>query len=496
MIDMSLILLTSDETLMSNHHGKEFLGFGTSVPHNVIPDPIFKLIFFNRIPTKKGIPIQAPYGLRKIEAKLLDDGFNVLTVAPFRLKNYIHDADVLCISEMDPFGWGPSSSTFSKVLKTGKPFVALYFQKLLESKEVRKAKKRGLKIIVGGPGAWQLKHKPEFLSDHGIDCVVVGEGDIVVSKIIKMAINGGKIPQFYDVQPEEVPSVDEIPEIKNPSINGLIEVGRGCVRRCKFCEVTKRPLRWYPLDKIEREIKANTTKNDRAESIILHAEDVLLYGSKNTIPNREKVTDLMRLAKRYTDSVTWSHASIAAIAADPKLMEECSDIIIDDNQKWWGAEIGLESGSPRIMKKTMAGKAHPFNIDDWPEIVKDGMGIANDNKLIPACTLIVGLPGETDDDVIKTIEMVEDLRDYSCIIVPLFFVPLGQLTKENWFESEMITDIQKELLIICLKHGIKWSREFLDNYFDQKNLSNKIMSVFIKFFINAIERKASKEGLI
>lgn len=135
---------------MSNHHGKEFLGFGTSVPHNVIPDPIFKLIFFNRIPTKKGIPIQASYGLRKIEAKLLDDGFNVLTVAPFRLKNYIHDADVLCISEMDPFGWGPSSSTFSKVLKTGKPFVALYFQKLLESKEVRKAKKRGLKIIVGG----------------------------------------------------------------------------------------------------------------------------------------------------------------------------------------------------------------------------------------------------------------------------------------------------------------------------------------------------------
>lgn len=493
---MSLILLTSDETLMSNHHGKEFLGFGTSVPHNVVPDSIFRLIFFNRIPTKRGIPIQAPYGLRKIEAKLLDDGLNAVTVAPYRLSEYIDNADVLCISTMDPFGWGPSSSTFSKVLKTGKPFVALYFQKLLERREVIDAKKRGLKIIVGGPGAWQFKHKPEFLAEHGIDCVVEGEGDLAVAKIVKMAISGENLPQFYDVAPEEIPTIEEIPEIKNPSINGLIEVGRGCVRRCKFCEVTKRPLRWYPLDKIEREMQANATTNGKAESIILHAEDVLLYGSKNTIPNREKVTDLMRLAKRYTDSVTWSHASIAAIAADSKLIEECSEIIIDDKQKWWGAEIGLESGSPKIMKKTMAGKAHPFNIDDWPDIVVNAMGIANDNKLIPACTLIVGLPEETEDDVIKTIEMVENLKDFNCIIVPLFFVPLGQLTKENWFESEMITDVQKELLILCLKHGIKWSRGFVDNYFDENKISTKIISMLIKYFIDAIERTAIKEGLI
>jgi len=493
---MSLILLTSDETLMSNHHGKEFLGFGTSVPHNVIPDPIFKFIFFNKIPTERGIPIQAPYGLRKIEAKLMDDGLNALTVAPFRLKNYIRDADVLCISTMDPFGWGPSSSTFSKVLKTGKPFVALYFQKLLESREVRDAKKRGLKIIVGGPGAWQFKHKPEFLEEHGIDCVVEGEGELAVSKIVKMALNGENIPLFYDVSPEEVPPVEEIPEIKNPSVNGLIEIGRGCVRRCKFCEVTKRPLRWYPLDKIEREIQANITDGKKAESIILHAEDVLLYKSKNTIPNREAVVNLMNLTKRYSKSVTWSHASIAAIASDPKLIEECSEIIIDDNQKWWGAEIGLESGSPRIMRDTMAGKAHPFDIEDWPDIVKNAMGIANDNSLIPACTLIVGLPEENEEDVIKTIEMVDDLKDCSCIIVPLFFVPLGQLTKENWFESEMITDVQKELLITCLKHGIKWSRGFVDDYFNNDKLSNKVISVLVKYFINAIERRALKEGLI
>jgi radical SAM superfamily enzyme YgiQ (UPF0313 family) len=30
--------------------------------------------------------------------------------------------------------------------------------------------------------------------------------------------------------------------------------------------------------------------------------------------------------------------------------------------------------------------------------------------MIPACTLIVGVPEETENDLIKTIELVEDLK--------------------------------------------------------------------------------------
>ena len=488
------ILLTSDHTLMSNYHGKEFLGFGTSVPPNVIPDPIFRFIFFPKIPTKRGMPVEAPYGLRKIEAKLLDEGFGALTTSPNHLKDYIREADVLCLHTMDPFGWGPSSSTFTKVLKTGKPFVARYFERLLDRKEVVRAKERGLKIIVGGPGAWQFRYDTEFLERHDIDSVMIGEGDLAVIDLARRALDGEELPQFYDVKKEDIPAVEEIPEIKNPSINGLIEVGRGCVRHCKFCEVAKRPLRWYPLEKIEKEMKVNARRGN-AKNIILHAEDVPLYGSKNTIPAREKVLDLMKLAKRYNDNVSWSHASIAAVAADPKLIEECSEIILDEKQSWWGAEVGIETGSPRLMKETMAGKAHPFDIEEWPEIVKTGMGIADDNNLVPACTLIVGLPGEEEDDVIKTIELVEDLKDYKSLIVPLFFVPLGQLTKEDWFEAEEVTELQRELLIICLKHGIRWSRAFVDDYYEE-GMRGKLLSFPMKYFIRAIKRRAKKEGFI
>jgi radical SAM superfamily enzyme YgiQ (UPF0313 family) len=37
----------------------------------------------------------------------------------------------------------------------------------------------------------------------------------------------------------------------------MIEVMRGCGRGCKFCDVTLRPLRYYPVEKVQKEIEIN-----------------------------------------------------------------------------------------------------------------------------------------------------------------------------------------------------------------------------------------------
>ena len=147
------VVLTADSTLMSNYHGKEFLGFGASAPPNLIPDKLFRLMFFPSGRVKDGVPVEAPYGLRKVEAKLLEEGFNVLTVDPDHLKSYLGEAKILGVHVMDPFGLGPSSTTFSRILRSGEPYLAKYFRMLFEKPEIKRAKKRGLRIIVGGPGA-------------------------------------------------------------------------------------------------------------------------------------------------------------------------------------------------------------------------------------------------------------------------------------------------------------------------------------------------------
>ncbi|MEA2090417.1 MAG: radical SAM protein [Thermoproteota archaeon] len=479
------IILTADRTLMSDYHHNEFIGFGTCAPPNVIPEWLYSALFFPPIKARKGIPEAAPYGLRKIEAQLISEGLQVLTIDPDHLGDYIDEADFLGIHVMDPFGLGPASSTLAAILKK-EPYLAKHFHMLMEKPELKEAKKRGLKIFVGGSGTWQFHFRPKFVKEYGIDCIVEGEAEKVVGPLVRAALNGEELPRYYKVDVKETPSVEEIPNIVAPSVNGLVEIGRGCCRGCKFCSVTLRPLRWYPLDKILAEIKVNLDSG-YTSGALLHAEDVMLYGSKNTIPNREKLLELHKLVKKRCEGVFWSHCSLAAASVNPKLLSEIAEIIVDDKQRWWGVEIGIETGSPELMKKAMPAKTHPFKPEQWPEVVRTGMGIMHDNMLVPACTLIVGLPEETENDVAKTIELIDDLKDFRSLIVPLFFVPMGRLKKEHWFKKEEMNKLHKDLLIQCVKHDLHWVSELIKLSFRR----NFLLHPLYKLFVKIIEHKAT-----
>ena len=475
---MTDVLLTADRTLMSNYHRNEFLGFGTCAPPNFIPEWLYSYLFFPHLKTSNGQPWTAPYGLRKTEAQLLKEGFKVETISPKYLGNALKDAKVLGIHTMDPFGLGPASTTLASIFKK-EPYLAKHFQALLKSPAIKKAKQNGLKVIVGGPGAWQFKYREKSVKDLDIDCILEGEGENVVGKLFRAAMDGQEIPRHVEVGAGEVPSLEEIPDIVQPSINGLIEIGRGCCRGCQFCNVTLRPLRWYPIEKVNRELDVNLSSG-KVTGTCLHSEDVMLYGSKNTIPNDEKLLALHEMVMKKVDGMSWSHCSLAAVASSPKLFSKVSELILE-KQTWWGAEVGIETGSSEIAKKIMPAKAHPFRAEDWHDVVVQGMGLMHDNKMVPACTLIVGLPEEREEDIIKTMDLVDDLKDMRSLIVPLFFVPLGKLQNEDWFEETNLSSLHKQLLVRCAEHDFYWVDNLLDWSFSGKWYSY-IMKEFYKGF--------------
>jgi radical SAM superfamily enzyme YgiQ (UPF0313 family) len=482
---MAKILLTADRTLMSNYHNNEFLGFGTCAPPNFIPEGFYNLLFFPPLKTHKGIPSAAPYGLRKIEAQLLKEGFEATVISPDYIEEQIDEAKVLGIHTMDPFGLGPASSTLAAIFKK-EPYLAKYFQILVGNPAIKKAKRRGLKIIVGGPGAWQFRYRPKFVQDNSIDCIIDGESETVIGKIFKAALEGEDIPQYYEVSSKETPSLGEIPDIVQPSINGLVEIGRGCCRGCEFCNVTLRPLRWYPLEKIQREISLNL-KSKRVEGCCLHAEDVMLYGSRNTTPKADKLLELHKFVAKNCDGTSWSHCSLAAVASSPKLFSRVSEMILS-RQRWWGAEIGIETGSAELAKKIMPAKAHPFKAEDWPQVVQDGMGLMHDNMMVPACTLIVGLPEENEKDLLKTMELMDDLKGFRSFIVPLFFVPLGKLKSEDWFKRTEMSNLHKQLLFQCVEHDFHWVNSLLEISFLDKWYGRFLREIY-KGFTGIIKRK-------
>jgi radical SAM superfamily enzyme YgiQ (UPF0313 family) len=456
---MADVLLTADRTLMSNYHRNEFLGFGTCAPPNFIPEWLYSFLFFPPQKTSNGQPWTAPYGLRKTEAQLLKEGFKVETVSPNHLGKALKDAKVLGIHAMDPFGLGPASTTLASIFKK-EPYLAKHFQALLRNPAIEKAKQNGLKVVVGGPGAWQFKYREKSVKDLGIDCVLEGEAENVVGKLFRAAMEGQEIPRFYEVGAGEVPSLGEIPDIVGPSINGLIEIGRGCCRGCQFCNVTTRPLRWYPVEKVERELNVNLDSG-RVTGTCLHSEDVMLYGSSNTLPHEDKLLKLHETVMKNVDGVSWSHCSLAAVASAPKLFSKLSETILQ-KQTWWGAEVGIETGSAEVARKIMPAKAHPFRAEDWHDVVVDGMGLMHDNMLVPACTLILGLPDEREEDITLTLDLVDDLKDMRSLIVPLFFVPLGKLKSEDWFTKTQLSERHKQLLVRCAEHDFRWVDNLLD----------------------------------
>jgi len=229
----------------------------------------------------------------------------------------------------------------------------------------------------------------------------------------------------------------------------------------------------FPLDKIMKEVEVNAREG--AERITLSTEDIFLYGAQDNgfIPNREAVLKLLRSVASYpgVKAIQPAHMSLAPVVYDPEMVKEASEILIEHS--WYGyrgrpivtAETGIETGSARLMRKYMAGKPLPFKPEEWRELVCQAFGILNDNDWYPLATLIVGLPDETEDDVIETLELIDDLGEYSAFFVPLLFVPLEKCLLEDQCGAELdtLSELRWEFLANCWKYNARvWKPSFLE----------------------------------
>ncbi len=485
------IVITVDRCMMSDYHGREFLGFLSTAPPVLLPEKLWVWLACPRMRVDEyGRPWQAPYGLRKIEAALQEAGFRAAVIDPDYVWPYLRRAKILMIGHHDYFGYGhPSSEWWS--LTGREPLDRRSFVELISQPEIWEAKRRGLKIVVGGPAVWQWEVEPGALEKWPVDVLVDGEAEEVVVKIAERLLNGEEVPRKIVVPPREAPGLEKIPAIKAPSVNGLVEIMRGCPRGCKFCSVTLRPLRHIPIPRILEEVELNLRNGVRG--IILHSEDVPLYGAYGVIPVEDKLLrlheEVLRVKERFEAETgarigfSWSHSSLSSIVVMEErlnhLFRRLSEMIVDhDSVKFLAFQTGIETGSPRLARIIMPGKAAPYKPEEWPRIVEEAFRILADNDGFPAATLILGLPEETPDDLIATAELLEKLRPYPSLIVPLFFVPLGRLRNREFFRREDLTDYHIEVLRLAYRHTYRWASWALARY-----VSNPAVAATIRLFM-------------
>ena len=458
------IVLTADKTLMSSYNGSMFIGFAACFPR-VLPKWLYSRLFCPSKPHLKGVATHAPAGLRKIEASLIEAGLPASDIGiahPERLDIVVDgDTKIIGVTSSDPMGLGPASSTFSSLLEK-ETYTAYFFRTLMEDLRQRAPT---AKIVVGGPGAWQLTDEATR-TGMGIDCLVEGEGELIAPQLFRDSLDGRALPAYVTGGP--VP-VESIPRITGPTINGTVEISRGCGRGCDFCNPNMRLVRHIPIERILDEVSINLNGGTK---ITLHAEDVLRYKAKGMRPEREEVVKLFEEVLRLTDNVGLSHIALSSALAEPALIEDMSWLTgAKDGRKHMYAQTGIETGSPELVSRHMKGKAKPFEPEKWPEVVVESFKLLSDNNWVLCGTLVMGMPGEKAQDVWKTIELIRDLRAHKSLIVPLFFVPLGDLKEDAFFGPDSMLPEHWTLLGECIEHDFHWVPIMMDELFAQNRMS-------------------------
>ncbi len=418
-----------------------------------------------------GQAVAVPNGLRVVESILLEkfSADDIAVCYPDQLDMFVgEDTRVVGVHAHNPLGITFATDVYVHFYgKATEPINAAEFKRLITHEAIQKHKDH-LQVIVGGPGSWQIEKK-HLQDEWGIDCIVDGEAEDIILDLFERAVRGESLPRNIE---GKSPRMEDIPTTKNRSTFGVVEVTRGCGRGCQFCSIALRKGRSLPLEHILENVHIQVENG--ADTIMITTEDVFLYEQGPKFDTN--VPALKKLFRSITEvpgvkHVMLSHGTMSPIVRNPEVIEELTPYAVDysththpqsthPDKKYASLFIGLETGSPRLFNQFMKGKAYPYKAEQWHDVILKGMDIMNRSNWFPFCTWIVGLPGETEDDTKRSLDLLHAMRGAKWVAIPTLFVPLEE-TRMGANESAKLarlTELQWEFFFTCWRYNIDFYR--------------------------------------
>jgi radical SAM superfamily enzyme YgiQ (UPF0313 family) len=436
----------------------KYLGTDWSLKNELAPDGQAKYV---------------PHGLRIIESLLLEkfSPDEIAVCYPDQFDRFIGDETrVVGVHAHNPLGITFATDVYSHLYCGDfEPINAAEFRRLILHPALRQHKSH-LKIIVGGPGSWQIEKKG-LQDEWRIDCVVDGEAEEIVLPLFEAAMRGEALPRKVECKS---PPLHSIPPIRHRSTFGAVEITRGCGRGCQFCSIALRSGKSIPLDQILENVRIEVAEG--AEQILLVTEDIFLYEQgprfDTNVPALKRLFESVA-AVEEVKYIGLTHGTMAPIVKNPEVIEELTPLGVDmsihqhpasthPEKRYQNLFIGLETGSVRLFKQYMKGKGYPYRPEQWPDVVLKGMEILNKHNWFPFCTWIIGLPGETPEDSKESLDLLFALKDAKWCVVPTFFVPLEdtRLEKRGSQAAKLVelTDLQWEFFFTCWRYNLDFFR--------------------------------------
>ena len=419
-----------------------------------------------------------PAGTRLLQASLerAFDPSEIVACYPDDLERFIGPRTrVIGVSTHNPLGVTFAAGVYTSMFGSSRLPINSQYARDLFARLRSNPYRATYRVIVGGSGGWQITQNNAF-EELGIDCVVEGRSETPeVAELFRRAIAGEPLPREMTAPHPSSRESLLIPEHRTTF--GVVEMTTGCGRRCAFCVPDLNPQIDFPKDRIMAAVQANVREGNK--QISLATEDMFIWGQIRTgtpffFPNREALVDLYQsiVDTPGVEQHVLSHSTIAPFVVDPLLIRQLSERLLDKSpihlprlsthpkKKVLSPLIGLETGSPRMAKKIMAAKGLPFSADDWPSVVLEGLRIANENNWFPVMTLIVGSPGETDEDSKATLDLIYEIerRGLFAFLIPSIFTPLHDTRMEKAEgvkETRRLSVLQWQIMMKCWKFNLR-----------------------------------------
>jgi len=418
-----------------------------------------------------------PAGVRVLEKSLLrqyspDD---VVACFPDDLDKFIGpDTRVVAVSTHNPLGVTFAAGVYTSIYGSSKEPLNSIYSRIMFDKIKSHLYRRNFRVVVGGSGGWQITQTNAF-EELGVDCVAEGRSESADTlALFQKAIAGEALPR--EINLAHPTSRDAILFPDKRTTFGVVEMTTGCGRRCQFCVPDLNPQIDMPKARIMDAVRANVRQGNKL--ISLATEDMFIWGQVHTdtpffFPNREALVDLYSgiVNTPGVEQHLLSHCTMAPFVVDPELIRQLSEVLLPKSpihlprlsthpqKKALVPLIGLETGSVRMAKQIMPSKGVPFSIDDWPSVVLEGLRVANQNNWFPMMTLMIGNPGETDQDARETLDLVHemDCRGLFAFLVPSIFTPLHDTRMEHQTgvtRTRQLSPLQWQLMMKCWKHNL------------------------------------------
>jgi radical SAM superfamily enzyme YgiQ (UPF0313 family) len=266
-----------------------------------------------------------------------------------------------------------------------------------------------LTVIIGGGGVSYREGRSLFNKDL-VDYFVIGEGEYPLLCLLQ-GTPGGNIalmdsncvvwkddpldhvvclkaarPDLIDIDNLPFPTFGEF-DLEAYTQKDLIPIisSRGCIRRCAFCcdWPLKKPFRVRSPENVAQEIKYHVQRYNRKRFEFC---DLLINGN---------LEFLDKLCSELIDmdlGVVWGGQATVRKDMDSTLLGKMK------KAGCGGLTFGIESFSEHVLKLTSKGVTVQEAKDTLVKVKQVGMRVE--------INLIIGFPGETEEDVTKTIDFI------------------------------------------------------------------------------------------